>query len=69
MARKELSISSASNDFPIDYRNDDEKDYNEDPEIEVINTDISKKKNVEKSIMLCHNMESWLNPKETLSSW
>ena len=52
LARKELSISSASNDLPIDYRNEDAKDYNKDPEIEAINADISIK-DVEKSIILC----------------
>ena len=51
LARKEFSFSSASNDLPIDYRNGDAKNYNKDPEIEVINADISIK-NVEKSIML-----------------
>ena len=52
LARKELSISSVSKYLPIDYRNEDAKDYNEDSEIEAINADISIK-DVEKSIILC----------------
>ena len=61
MARKELSISSASSDLPIDYRNEDAKDYYEDPEIETINADISIK-DVEKSIILWKNIETPVFP-------